>query len=275
MSEGSRKRLEVRSETDEKFLPAMPVRVVYYPPEVTVTSQHIGDEIAFSVRTSGMFNGRTEVSAYALRTEFLNVQSPAEVMDFLLLCGPFRYGGEYDGESEFGPCSYSPVTWSEFQGWQELVRIKMRRRVIRRKMLQDGLNWIEAMEFDLPDHLNALLKPSDPEARKLIEGWPDGILFSFHQPTWDPAREIGAVIMVVSALDAIYAACYIDTLIGAHHVLCAGKDCNNLFQITSNHAREYCSQACAHKASVRRRRAAAKAAQAAKVEKPKKGRKDA
>lgn len=93
-----------------------------------------------------------------------------------------------------------------------------------------------------------------------LRDYPDGInIQSVPESRKSNARrKLCATIHVHSTLEAILATAYVDRLNGLNFGLCALPDCNNLFEISSNHAREYCSQACAHKASVRRRRAAAK-----------------
>jgi hypothetical protein len=42
---------------------------------------------------------------------------------------------------------------------------------------------------------------------------------------------------------------------GVRYELCALQDCNRVYEVQSSHKRQYCSQACAHKASIRKRRA--------------------
>lgn len=277
-----RRRSEMQSGGEERFLPAMPIKVSYRPGPVTVSCEQVGEEIVYSLRSPGPVVGQLQLSAYALRTAFLNVKAPSEAVDFFLVSGPFSYDGEYDNVSgSFTTRTYDPFTWSEFQGWQELVRIKMERGRLGRKLMPGQPPWRASSEFDVRGHAKKLLAKGGWRAEKLIEGWPDRISFQFNKPPSNPLRKVSASIMVHSFLEAVFATCYIDSFIGVQYVLCAGKDCNELFEVRSNHARVYCSQPCAHKASVRRRRAAEKAvllaevAEPAKAAKTKKGRKDA
>ena len=71
-----------------------------------------------------------------------------------------------------------------------------------------------------------------------------------------------ALIKVETTLEAILATIYLDRLSGLDYALCNLTDCRKIYAVTSNHARMYCSQACAHKASVRKRRALAAQAKA-------------
>ena len=71
---------------------------------------------------------------------------------------------------------------------------------------------------------------------------------------WYGARNL-AVIETTDALSAIVTTIELDHLRGAKFGACARTDCPQFFEITSNHKRKYCSQYCAHFASVRRTRA--------------------
>jgi hypothetical protein len=78
----------------------------------------------------------------------------------------------------------------------------------------------------------------------------------------DPQHRLAMVaeVIVDTAVDAILAGIYIDTQSGIEYELCALSDCSNVYEVMSHHQRVYCSQPCAHKASVRRKRAEEKKA---------------
>jgi len=67
-----------------------------------------------------------------------------------------------------------------------------------------------------------------------------------------------AEVCVGSALDAILATVYIDSLRGIETQVCALSDCEEIFEITSQHGKRYCSNYHAYLASVRRSRRKAK-----------------
>jgi hypothetical protein len=103
-----------------------------------------------------------------------------------------------------------------------------------------------------------------------LQGCPDGIVIASEPESPKPGtrQKLVARINASSTLEAILATAYLDRLNGVKFGLCQLPDCNRLYEITSNHAREYCSQECAHKASMRRRRAVAKTARSkAKLQK--------
>lgn len=64
-----------------------------------------------------------------------------------------------------------------------------------------------------------------------------------------------ASISPASALDAILATVYVDKLRGLDLQACALKECNEMFERREGSGRMYCTQAHAHLASVRRKRA--------------------
>lgn len=67
-----------------------------------------------------------------------------------------------------------------------------------------------------------------------------------------------ASISPASALDAILATVYVDKLRGLDLQACALKECNEMFERREGSGRMYCTQAHAHLASVRRKRAEAR-----------------
>ena len=269
--EVKRARHGCRTGGEERFLPAMPIKVLYQPNNVRVGYVHDERGIYFLVNMDMSPDYTNQgLSAFALRTAFLNVKTPVEAVDFMQFSGNFMESDEDDMDDDH-PGRYS-FAWTEFQEWQQVIRLCMEHGRIKRKRSSEETNW---SKYGVPEHLYPLLQHAETISPEWWNGESNKISLTFDSARPSAERKISAVIQVNSTFQAICAACYVDNLVGVQYALCAGTDCNNLFEITSKHTRAYCSQPCAHKASVRRRRAAAKAAQAAKVEKPKKGKKDA
>ncbi len=257
------------------MLPAMPVRVVYEPRSVKTSLQKQAEEIHFRFEYEGRLSD-SEIDAASLRETFLGIKTPAEALDLLTLAGPFRFSPDDGG-------FWEAITWSDFQRWQEIVR-----RVMTGGPLQTEECFIEGQgrsagplgeRYQVPEQLRPALTDLTIREQKWLGGFPDQIRIRADEPVnGNTRRKLRAEVIVYSILEAILAATDIDGLKGINYQLCALPDCSQVYEVSSNHERQYCSQACAHKASVRRRRAEEKAARdAAKTRaadrKPKKERK--
>lgn len=237
----------------ERMLPAMPIRVEYDPMPITVSFEKRGDDFLFHFRfaeTEGY--KENSIEATTLRDTFLEVKTPGEALDFLTLAGRFR-GLDQDGNFQ------ESMTWSDFQKWQEIVRIVLVNGILPMKELSSTPERV-VIGFDGPEHLKPVLNYVSLTERSWLQGFPDQIVIRADEPVKGDARKkLCAEVMVNSVLEAILATIYIDHLRGINYQLCAVPDCSQVYEVGSKHERQYCSQACAHKASVRRRRAAAKA----------------
>ena len=284
-----RRRLEIQTggvRRAPKILPAMSIEITYktFPEEVGYT--RLEQDILFQfLGLYGKERTQQQFDPFDLREAFLGIKTPGEAVDFLSSSGHFRGGYDVIIPDAYWSDRWSfliappdshwnRILWSEFQGWQEVLRL----------LLAGGgrIPWLDGVgnesgRYDLAENLIELVHGLDKVERDWLEGVPTGIIIRADGKRKDShgRNEVYAEIHVCTTLEAILATAYIDSLNGVKYALCALPDCDRVFEVTSKHEREYCSQPCAHKASMRRRRAAAKAAQAAKVEKPKKGKKDA
>jgi hypothetical protein len=80
--------------------------------------------------------------------------------------------------------------------------------------------------------------------------------------------QVEAFIDCESALEVIGATIALDLLEGTRFEACGW--CRALFEVTKENGRQYCNQDCAHRAGQKRRRAAAKALRARKIQEPSK-----
>jgi len=241
----------------ELMLPAMPIRVVYEPRSVITSLQKQGEEINFRFKYEGELSD-SEIDAASLRETFLGIRTPAEALDLLTLAGPFRSFTDDDGFRE-------AMRWSDFKRWQEIIRI-----VVTGGPLQTEEYFMEGQDrsygpvgqrYRVSEQLRPALTDLSMQEQKWLSGFPDQILIRADEPVKGNARKkVCAEVFVHSILEAILATAYIDGLKGIDYQLCALPDCSQVYEVSSKHERQYCSQACAHKASVRRRRAEAKAA---------------
>ena len=71
--------------------------------------------------------------------------------------------------------------------------------------------------------------------------------------TWKVGKPC-ARLWTSSTLRAIVVSIQVDRLRGARFRFCMKRDCGKPYEVTTAHARLYCSQECAHHASVRRNR---------------------
>jgi hypothetical protein len=256
----------------ERMLPAMPIRVLYDPMEIVVSTERQGDDFLFRFRFAHREgNEDNRIEATTLRETFLEIKTPGEALNFLTLAGRFR-GLDENGEYQ------ESMTWSDFQKWQEIIRIVLVHGILPMKELSSTPARV-VIGFDVPDHLKSVLSDLSMKEQGWLQGFPEQLVIRADEPVkGDKRKKLCAEVFVNSVLEAILATAYIDELRGINYQLCALPDCPKIYEVSSKHERQYCSQACAHKASVRKRRAEEKAARdAAKARaagiKAKKGRK--
>ena len=233
----------------------MPVQVISYANYMAVALEPMEDGLAFRQKLEG--GEHKDVNATWLREAFLSVTTPEDALRFLKASGRFRYLRDRSDSIE------SVLTWREFQQWQELVRI----------VLVD--NFLFLGEFESPVR-DAFVWGPPEQGSKPLRAELYKLALNVHKPTFDwllgratslqivsdeapkdPQHRLAMIaeVMVDTSLDAILASIYIDTQSGIEFELCSLPDCSNVYEVTSKHQRDYYSQACAHKASVRRRRA--------------------
>jgi hypothetical protein len=190
------------------------------------------------------------LSAYASRDAFLRINKPGAALDFLSLTGYFRL----DEFAKANACE--TLAWSEFQRWQVFIAILVKQGFIKGMSTPQSSSKVK-MDFDLPENLKGLIWSMSRKEKGFFFRFPDGLVIKSQPEGPNPGTRptLFAEIHVCSTLQAILATNYVDSLSGVNYGLCALPDCNQTFEITSTHKRDYCSQACAHKASVRRRRA--------------------
>jgi hypothetical protein len=238
-----------------RMLPAMQVEILYDAGGVVIGMERLGDDTLFTMTTEKEVRKVTRnlLDVYALRTGFLSAETESEALTFLMESGGFRFCTIHDPDDH--------LLWSDFKLWQVAVRA----------IMSGGPSpevWDDKYGFEVfwIDH-----ETLDETIRTVPECMSDGERLACCPPRLfavgpcedsvigGQKRTLGARITVFSPLEAILAATYLDCLNGIEYRLCFLNDCSNMYELNSKHERQYCSQACAHKASVRRRRAAAKA----------------
>jgi hypothetical protein len=233
-----------------RMLPAMPIRILHRPSPVEVSYRRTERDVIFRIRydKSERFVLLT-LSAFDSRDAFLRISKPSEALDFLSITGFFRYDNFVKGNL----CE--TLAWSEFRRWQELVTILVRKGFIEGKSIPISPRGA-AMDWDLPEHLKGLISSMNEMESGFFYRFPEGLVIKSQPDVPNPGSRpaLFAEIHVRSTLQAILATNYVDSLSGVNYGLCARPSCNKTFEVTSKHEREYCSQACAHKASVARRR---------------------
>jgi hypothetical protein len=233
-------------------LPQMPVQVSYSSVRLAVSFENQIDEIVFRIQTGRVqeFPVNPTLEPYRLREVFLAAKNPGEAIEFLGLSG-FFLDPEQDGYGR----QESAMTWAEFQEWQELIR-RIRLQGFLKLKKVPVIDDIETLQLDVPASMDHLVSRVSSRAKAWLAGIPHGIVIEPYGDLYRFSRDLPAArINVSSTLEAILATIYLDRLNGRDYALCGLKDCGKIYEVTSKHAREYCSQACAHKASVRRRRA--------------------
>lgn len=260
------------------MLPAMPLTIRYDGYSyLRVTSEKQRDEIVFrfdsdlTSRRDGqhpdspkMADDETrELDVYQLREAFLDVRTHGEALELLSFAGHFRRPEIVNGRPAKKSLSLS---WTEFKQWQEVVRLFIAqglmedfRGMTRSDFVGVAVYLIHAEEYSVPATLLPLVEQMSDFEICWLGGFPDQLVVLSDEPTKvDKRPRLRVSVIVESLLEAVLATVYLDKLIGIDYHLCALPDCQKLYEVNSKHERQYCSQACAHKASVRRRRAEAK-----------------
>jgi hypothetical protein len=249
-----------------RLLPAMPIHIQYdqmFPLEVSFELQ--GEDVLFRFRSAGSRGGYVEnlIDAFSLRSAFLDAKNPREAFELLSSAGYFRHIRYTDEEEQV----QERLIWSEFRLWQDLIRLLLTDGPLRVERIRETKGAVYT-RYILPDSLQPLMRHLSPKERGWLHAYPDQMVIRSDSPYLerlkesDTRRALSAEIMVRSILEAILATIYVDGLVGVDYRLCSLKDCNHLYEVSSKHDRQYCTQACAHKASVRRRRAEKKTASA-------------
>lgn len=259
-------------------LPSMEFEIRCYPTTMLCTLEQRGEELIFRQRITRPAEqsaapaepkndkSRKEINAGALAEAFLKVKTPEEALSFLSIGGRFRYLRDKSDGIE------SVVAWREFQLWQQLVEIILVENHIFlgefETPTRDPFIWGPGEDDRggvgrlLPKHMKPLVLNVAEPTFEWLRGFPHQVMYESKPCQNDPQNrpKMSCGVITDTALDAILASVFLDTQSGIQFELCAFPDCSSVYEVTSNHAREYCSQACAHKASVRQKRAEAKAA---------------
>ena len=243
-----------------RMLPPMPILVAYHPAHVAVSVEMSGESVLFSLHgdseTLPMIDNC--IDAHQVRDAFLGVKTPAEALTWFAASGHFRNLYEDDNHT------LTTVTWGEFQLWQEFLSALLRQglaAVLKKRHERTEEEKQDHSPFGLVtyERFEAIVEEVSDEERRAIHGYPDGLHIAsgslFRYRDHPEPKPLVAELQVWSALEAMLATVYVDQITGIKFQACSLRDCSQLFEVSSKHERQYCSQACAHKASVRKRRA--------------------
>ena len=194
---------------------------------------------------------------------FLQIETPEQALIFLNKSGRFRYIRDKSDGLE------SAISWQEFQLWQDLVKIILLENHLHLGDFEcptsgmfvwgPGTDEQGGVGRMLPEEMKPLILDVAKPTFEWLRGVPFEVMYSTLPDPKDPSKRprLSAGVVTDTAIDAILASAFVDTL-NAPFKLCAWPDCPNVFEVTSDHAREYCGHACAHKAGMQRRRDEAK-----------------
>lgn len=261
----------IRGKPTIRQLPSMGVEILCLAAYCAVSHVKRDGDDHFLFSLANATGKRETIDAFRYRDAFLAVETPAEAFELLSRGGRFR-------ETRNDPNAIESVlAWTEFRLWQEVVRIVLTQ------------NFLHLGDFESPDAWPFVwgdgkdgvpITPLSGEIKQLVRNvsettfkWLQGLTDSWQviaEPDPEDSQRRFKMHTEVSAatiLEAMLAGIYVDTLSGVQYELCALPGCNRVYEVQSKHERAYCSQACAHKASVRRRRAQAKVEQEKKIAK--------
>jgi hypothetical protein len=238
-------------------VPSMPAQVICYHNHMTIALEPTEDGWVFRQSLRGATGPHRDINAGRLRDAFLSVKTPEEALRFLNASGRFRF------LPDKGDAIDSVLTWNEFQLWQRLIRIILVDNFLHlgefESPIRDSFIWgpKENGKYELlPEEIRQLVLNVQKPTFYWLQGRATGLQIASDEEIGDPQHRLSMIaeVMVDTSVDAMLASIYIDTQSGIEYELCSLSDCSNVYEMKSNHQRAYCSQACAHKASVRRKR---------------------
>jgi hypothetical protein len=181
--------------------------------------------------TRGSLSG--EIDAFAVRDAFMQVKTPADFLRFLDEWGAFREtAGNY-----YHVVKCEGYTWNEVLAWQRFITAAQLGYTAEVELEDD---YMTTEEFKFHN-----LRPR--------------IVVDLPGSSWPGVSQAELHILCHSSLEIILATLFIDRAMGMTYEACAWKDCNRLFEETSNHNRRCCSQACANKLAQQKRRSKSRA----------------
>ena len=227
-----------------RMLPPTPLLIQYNAEVASVTLEKSGGQLTFRWPKVTRHEA-VPIDAYRLRQAFLTVSSVTEALDFLNRSGWFK--------TKDGDTFQTKLTWEEFIAWQNMVRIRLLYGA-NGTPPEDNVNYSKLGEMKQSELRRFyvdrgqeeflggfLLKPlMTREYRGLAERSEGSLL-----------ANLGAH----STLEAILITCNADDLLGIRYGMCSLPECTNVYEVSSLHVRQYCTQAHAQRASVRRRAA--------------------
>jgi len=237
------------------MFPAMPFEVVYKPTVVSIQIQERGEDTLFrmtnELEPDVTKRIRKKLDVYALRDAFLAVKTESQALEFLIAAGGFR--------SRYVDAPEDRLLWSDFKHWQTVIR-----SILSSGPLPDGvwlydfdINWIDR---DTGDEYIRRFAKAAAEGERVLSVHPLNLVIGPDggSASTEARRRLRAEVQVASLLEGMLATTFLDGLNGTERRLCALPDCQKLYEVSSGRERQYCSQPCARKASVRRQRAEAK-----------------
>lgn len=253
----------LRGKPTIRQLPSMGVEVLCFAANTAVSLEKQNGEVIFRYRLETAKGPLADIDAFTFREAFLAVATPAEAFNLLDQAGRFWSTREEPDAVE------SYLTWGEFQLWQRLIAIVLTDSFLHLGYFHSPDSWPfiwggaeeeGKIGRPLPDELKQTVWDASETTFNWLQGTPDSWRVISEPAPDDPRKrpKMRAEVWASSVLDAMLASAYIDSLSGVRYEVCALPDCNRVYEVSSNHKREYCTQAHAHKASVRRRRAEAK-----------------
>ena len=211
--------------TVPRMLPPMLIDIVWTTSGVDYSYERSGRDIIFRIPPRPpKLNNREDaerIDAFATRDLFIKINTPGDALEFLNATGYFRF-----------PHGMRPLKWSEFKLWQDLIRIRMIEKTF------------ESLS-QLPSHLEPILANLSYTEQHRLWGSSDGDRMD--------SRALVASMFCHSTVEAMLAAVNADHLRRINYQLCKLDGCSNVFEV-NRPDKEYCSHACAHKASVYKKR---------------------
>jgi hypothetical protein len=248
-----------------RILPSMPLEILLHhrPPVVSLTrdgSEHFFTCLAGPHVEATIHEQYMGKNVYEIRDRFFLANTPTQAFEFLASYSFFL--AARDGVKEL------TISWTEFQRWQQLLKlISIHGFPFWYDGSEGGAGPYFYPNLPLPEELRGFYSEpnySENFPNTVLDDWLWGRATHLEisatskrtmrlQPNREPAK---CTVIVGSIVEAILATIYFNDVIGVTYEKCSRTDCDQIFEVTTNHERRFCSQKCAHTQGTRERRLA-------------------
>jgi hypothetical protein len=251
---------------ETRNLPGMPIHLEFQRMPASISLTYDMDEPVFTFKRKALAEG---MAAYwqefklagVVRDAMFAVKTPLDALRFLEATGFFLQESGPRDDAGFK----DNLTWSDFQQWQKLLRFISQHgfvSIIDSSQWEDYEKpwtiypWRGGRAPALSQELESIIISAPETTKEYLCGDPTIKMRRDERIAEMEKRKPKLEMSIVpfGTVEAILACLFIDQQVGIEYKLCLRDKCENLFISNDKRRKQYCSQACAHHASVTRDR---------------------